>query len=83
MMKVIEWMVWLNDRWTDKHTLESVNGMFRTVTNHFVLQGDGARHIRRNAHLKWQTFVPSFRRLHQQLDNNNNRLVFSPMEKDV
>jgi hypothetical protein len=65
MMNAVEQMVRLNDRWTDEHTLESANEMFGTVANYFVLEGVGVRHIRRSEHLKWQTFIPSFRHLHQ------------------
>jgi hypothetical protein len=65
VMNVLEQIFWLNNRWTDEHILESVNGMFQTVADHFIPEGDGSRHIRRNAHQKWQTFIPSFCRLHQ------------------
>jgi hypothetical protein len=67
LMNVVERMVRLNGNWTEEHTLESVNAMFQIVANHFVLEGGvAARHIRRGEHLKWQTFIPSFRLLHHQ-----------------
>jgi hypothetical protein len=66
MMNVIEQRVWLNDRWTDEHTLESANEMFQSAANLFVLEDNAARHIRRSEHLKWQTFVPRFCRIHPQ-----------------
>jgi hypothetical protein len=70
LMNVAEQMVRLNGRWTEEHTLESVNGMFQTVANHFILEADGARHMQRGVHLKWQTFIPNFGWLHQQADDN-------------
>ena len=33
------------NRWTDKHTLESANKMFRSAANLFVLEDNAARHI--------------------------------------
>jgi hypothetical protein len=65
LMNVVERMLRLNGRWTEEHTLESANEMFQTVANHFILEGVGPRHIRRGEHLKWQTFIPQFRRLHR------------------
>jgi hypothetical protein len=44
--------------------LDSVNAMFQTVSNHFIIKGDSARHIRRTEHLRWQTYDGNFRRLH-------------------
>jgi hypothetical protein len=67
VMNVIERNVRRNGRWTDEHTLESVNGMFQTVATLFVLADDHTRHRRRTEHLKWQTFVPNLRRLHRQV----------------
>lgn len=64
LMNTVERMLRLNGNWTEEHTLESTNRMFQTVAHHFVLEGDAARHIRRGEHLKWQTFILSFRRLH-------------------
>jgi hypothetical protein len=34
-------------------------------------------HIRRGEHLKWQTFILSFRRLHPQQADNNEELAHS------
>jgi hypothetical protein len=66
MMNVIERTVCLNDRWTDAHTLESANEMFRSAANLFVLEDKAVRHIQRSEHLKWQTFVPRFCCIHLQ-----------------
>jgi hypothetical protein len=66
MMTVVEQTDWLNDRWTDEHTLESANEMFLSAANLFVLEDNAVRHIRHSEHLKWQTFVPRFCHIHPQ-----------------
>ena len=52
LMNVAERMVRLNGSRTEEHTLESTNRIFQTVAHHFSLEGDAARHIRRDEHLK-------------------------------
>ena len=74
LMNVVERMVWLNGRWTQRRIrlnlppkcFESFNKMFQTVAIHFVLEGDATRHIWHGEHLKWPTFIPSFCCLHPQ-----------------
>jgi hypothetical protein len=66
LMNLVEQRVRQNDSWIEEHTLESANEMFRSAATLFVLENAPLRHIRRNEHLKWQTYVPRFRLLHPQ-----------------
>jgi hypothetical protein len=73
LMNYVESKVREARQWTEEHNPTTVTEMNHAVEEHFVIQGDGRNHLRRDSQIKWSTMVLFLRkRARQQAANVND-----------